>query len=113
MNYAESNEASSTSLTSFQQKVRLNLTNIPAGDYLVSWNAQFSGDRKSTVFEIQIQEDDATQTDLAQWVPFANNDGSVPKQSGFFQRTLTAGNHTFYLEYRSTSSSDTASIQNA
>ena len=111
--YAESNEASSTSSISFQQKVRLNLTNIPAGDYLVSWNAQFSGDKKSTVFEIHIQEDDTTQTDLAQWVPFANNDGGAPKQSGSFQRTLTAGNHTFDLEYRSTNSGETASIQNA
>ncbi len=111
--YVESNAESSTSSTTFQQKVRLNLTNIPSGDYLVSWNAQFRGDKKSTTFEIQILEDSSTQIDLAQWVPFANNDGGYPKQSGFVQRTLTAGNHTFDLDYRTTTSGDTAAIKNA
>ena len=103
---------STTTLVTFQNKVTVTLTSIPAGDYLITWDAQFGGEDTGTEFQIELFQ--TTQIDLSQIVPPKKSSaGHYPKVAGHSVVTLTAATHTFEIRFRTLVVGKEARIKNA
>ena len=103
---------STTTSTSFQQKLRLTTT-LRSGNYRIGWSYDWQITSSSCNFKAQIQVDDtttlSTHTEEAQ-------DPSTDQRhqaSGFAYQTLTEGIHNIDLDYCTSSPSGSARIQNA
>lgn len=96
-NYVESESVSSTGSQTFQQKLRLTTSTLPAGDYHVSVNALLKTNANKTG-AVQVDLDDGT-------ILMTNNvSNSSYGQKGMITKkvTLTSGVHTIDVDYRAT-----------
>jgi len=110
--YAESDSVSSTTQTAWQDKVTLTFTSV-ADAYLVIASAELRGSSSSYDVEAQLTIDGTTYAGL----------GTRPDETAielyshhfatFKAMNLTAVSHTFKIQYRSSSSFGTCSIQHA
>jgi hypothetical protein len=116
--YVDVSSDTSTNTTSnvFQTKVTLTTPSVPAGVYRVACNFGYwqSSTTTTNYFQAQLLEDATTSV----WGLYANNNSSSVispgySASGFAYRTLTAGVHTYNLQYRRQGGNHTCNIVNA
>lgn len=110
-NYAEDNTVSSTTSTTYVQKLRLSLISIPAGTYFILWSFEWRYDGSNDDFFAQVEIDDTTQIMEMEVEPVYT--GNWHPASGHRVIDLTAGNHTIDIDYRTTDSGKTAYIDRA
>jgi len=111
--YAESEGQSSTSSTSYQQKLRMTTATIPSGTYRISWSFEWSCSSDRTPASGFIVELDGT-TALSEvaMAPQKNyGDGCFYTSSGFKHTSLTAVSHTIDINFKG--GVGTAYIRNA
>lgn len=111
--YAESLGESQSNSTTFQTKVTLNTGTIPSGTYRIGWSYNWSLNGTADDFEAQVLEDGATQIMQHLQEP---QDAGVDQQhetGGFINRTLTAGSHSYVLQYRTDDAAVAAFIRTA
>ncbi len=106
--WKKSTAESSTTSTTWQQKVSLNMDVTVSGTYRMGYTANIwnSGASKTTSWRVQI--DDATPNVDVVDVK-GTNENSV---GGFHYQTLLSGSHTLDMDYK-TSSGGTATISKA
>jgi hypothetical protein len=100
--WASSDGVSSTTSTSWQQKVLLNLNSIDAGDYLILWNCQISCSDTGVKLQLRIRINDSTtiadpQDELTGRFKYSN--GINLSQCGFDVVTFGVGSHIVDLDY--------------
>lgn len=111
--FAESLGQDENPTTTFVQKVRLTTPAVLAGDYRISWSYTWGLSSISNDFEAKIEQDDAIILYTHRQEP---KDAATTQQQpggGFAQVTLTAGIHTFDLDYRAVTGGTTSRIAQA
>lgn len=97
---AASEGESSTSSTSYVQKVRLTTPSVPAGRYRVGWHYEWNYASSANDALAQVQVDDTTVImEMSQEPPDAGTD-QWNNKAGFGYVDLTAGSHFVDLDYR-------------
>jgi len=110
-NYNESTDESSSSNDTWIQKVRLTLSSLPLGDYLVLFALVARVSTTNVVVGMRIEEDDTTELCSATVRPGAT-DADQPCMQ-FARLSSYSGSHTLDLEFNRTSSSGTAYVRQA
>ena len=110
--YAVAEETSTTTTTSteYQQKVQLNLIDVLAGNYKISWSYECLGSNQGQ-FMARVQVDD-TDTIFSVDEDLRPSTGWRPS-SGFGTVTLDAGNHTIDLDYCTSQTRGVSQIRRA
>jgi hypothetical protein len=93
--YNDSEGESTTSSTSWQNKVILTFTPVKAGDYIIEWYAEIYPDISGENADIRVIDPDTNEIGFQS--EFENSYQAV---SGFIKQTLTATSKTFTLQYR-------------
>lgn len=91
-------ESTTTDNINWQQKLRLSYTALKAGNYLVSFVAEFANSGANKGTEIRIEQDDAVELNFALTAPISANAYSVI--SGFKRVTLDDNPHTFDIDFK-------------
>ena len=100
--FAQDLAQSTNATTSFVQKLRLTTPAVTAGDYRIGWSFTWGNGSASSSTIVKIEEDDTTSLWQMQTEPKdAGTDQQIPGD-GFAQRTLTAGIHTFDMDFTTT-----------
>jgi hypothetical protein len=99
-----------TTLATYQLSVRLTTPNVPAGKYRVGWSYEWGLSTTSNNFNGRILQDGATVLWDHVQEPQDNAAAQQHPAGGFQYVTLTAGVHTFDIEYRSQTAGVTARI---
>lgn len=94
-------------------KVRLTTPSVPAGDYRIGWSYTWNLDSTANDFIAIIEEDDTTIIYTHRQEPQDAGSDQENAGGGFGNRTLTAGVHTFDLEFQPSVGGDTARIAQA
>lgn len=111
---------STTTSTTFQQKMRLSVSTIPAGRYRLEVSYMWNHDSIANDFEARVQQDDTTDLYFHKEEP-TDSLGSFGA-TGTNQRVATsktilldlaAGDYDFDLDYRTDSGGDESSIWDA
>lgn len=105
--------ASTTTSTTFQQKLRLSVTGIPAGRYRVGFKFSWAYSATAGAFGARVQVDDTTGLFSMYSEPPRPNVNDEHSVGAFSFVTLTAGDHDIDLDYRVERAGDTARIENA
>jgi len=111
--HAESDGESSTTSTSFQNKLNLTTDTLPVGKYRIGWNYEWNLNSLSDDFEARVQVNNTT--DIMEHVQEPKDSGSDQwsNKGGFGVYDLTSeGVLSIDLDYRSPSA-DTAKIRRA
>jgi len=108
--HGDSEPESTTTNTNYTQKLRLNTSVVPAGDYLVMWYYEWQYKHGGFYFKSQIQIDDTT--DLMEQHEQPSSVNSWHPISGFKREALTEGSHYIDLDYCSSKSGKEAKIRN-
>jgi hypothetical protein len=108
----ESTGLSTTTSTTYQQKLRLTTGAIEAGTYRIGWMYDWGMTSNSYNFDAQVQVDTTTLMNHVE-EPQDASTAQRHQVSGFAYVTLTAATHNVDLDYRSSNASGTARIQNA
>jgi hypothetical protein len=97
VNEDKSGGESSTTLTSWQQKLRLTTPALPAGKYVVEWYAEIkhSNTTQSEYIEARIESEDTTELGYCAWAFPAWDDFG-----GFAVADLGAGVQNLDIDYR-------------
>lgn len=99
---AASDATSSTNSTTYQQKLRLSVTSIPAGTYRISWSFLWAYTSAFTNFDARVQVDDTTTIWRMLQEPKDTSNTQRHPASGFAYVTFgSSGNHDIDLDYRS------------
>jgi hypothetical protein len=99
--YNSSDVLSTTTSIIYQQKVRLSVTGIPAGNYRVGYCfTRYRTGNAAKDFEARVQVDDATTIWYTRVCPGATSSSIRCASGGFVRVTLTEGNHDIDLDYR-------------
>jgi hypothetical protein len=87
----------STTSTDWQQKLRLTLTDIPEGTYIVQWYCELrhSNNTASERAEMKVEVNDTTEIGYSVW-PYNLFEDS----GGVTIQDISAGSHTIDLDYR-------------
>jgi len=109
LDYANDDTVSQTTSTSWQQKLRLSVTGLPAGTYRIAfyYNWQYSVAFRD--FQGRVQLDDTTNLFLHQQEPKDPGTDQVYVESGFIHVALN-GDHDIDIDYRASQAGDTAYI---
>lgn len=108
--YAESLGSSSTSSTTFQNKITLSTPVLPAGKYRIGWTYQFSVSAADRRAEHRVQYD---STNVWTSNPEeSRKDYYVPVAGSLVVTFSTSDSHSITLDYRCDNAASTA-IQNA
>jgi len=96
--YAESENESGSSSSSFVQKVRLSVSDLAAGVYRIGWSFEYSGgsNNKDTAYRVQIDD----TTTICEHEPRINKRDEWRSAAGFKYASLSSGNHYIDLDYR-------------
>jgi len=111
--FAQAEARTTTTSTSFQNKVTLSAIGLPAGNYRIACN--FAWDYPSTArfFLGRMFLDGATLLWNMSQAPGNTGTALFNSASGFNQIALTAGDHAFTLDYCTSNAGSAAGIQNA
>jgi len=107
--YASDETQTSTTSTTFQTKLTLSYTVPVAGTFMLFWDAHISSTSASTDFQGQILQDGTTVVNLLSGAVPAND--AEYSWGGHRRFSLTAGAHTFAVQYRKVGGSGTIGIQ--
>ena len=105
--YVESWSESTTNSLTYQQKVRLSVTIVEGGDYLLAWNFTWTHASTSKPAQFQIEQDDTTQIWFAEQIANSSTFEHRQPMGGFRKVTLAPGSYTFDLDYRRKSNPST------
>lgn len=94
-------------------KVRLTTPPVPAGDYRIGWSYTWGLSNIANDFQAIIEEDDTFIIYTHRQEPKDSATTQRNPGGGFGNRTLTAGVHTFDLEFQPITGGDEARIQQA
>lgn len=94
-NKSEGND--STTETTYQQKLRLSMTGIPLGTYVVQWYCELrhSNDVTGQYAEMRVEANDTTEIGSSTW-----DLNRVEDVSGFNIVDLSAGDHFIDIDYK-------------
>lgn len=110
--FTEDLTQSTSAITGFTQKLRLTTPAVTAGDYRIGWSFTWGNDSAANSTRVKIEEDDITSL----WEMYTEpKDGGADQKipaDGLAQRTLTAGIHTFDMDF-ATTAGGTARIEQA
>ncbi len=108
--YGASDGESSTSSTSYQQKLKLTTGSLPAGDYLIQWSAEIkSGSFYGVIVNYRVQADDSMT--LSEGI-IESPVGYSPA-AGLSRVTLTAGVHEIDIDWNTSNASYAGFIRRA
>lgn len=108
-----SENISTTTSTSWRQKLRLELSDLEAGKYRIDWYYEWAYSNGNFQFRSRVQIDD-TDTYMEQEVrPTPANADKYRNSSGFAYMDLTSGSHNIDLDYCSSKNGKTAYIRRA
>ncbi len=110
----ESNSVSAiTGTTGFQQKLRLNVTELPIGNYRLSWQYDwmYSKDRSKNDFRVRIEMDDSSSVRTVSQE--SNSANKEYNESGYVILKDFSGSHYFDLDFGTNKSRYTAKLYNA
>jgi len=110
--YNESLAAQTNGTATLAQALRVTTPSVEAGDYLASWSFTWNMDQTSRSFVARVEQDDTTQLWAMHQEPKDSSTLQEHPASGLAQVTLTAGAHTFDLDYAN-NGGGTARITNA
>lgn len=110
---AESLAQSTTTSSTFQQKVTISTGSIAAGTYRVGWSFEWGYSAGNNDFQARVQVDNTTTLLSHRTEPQDTGADQQHGVGGFGYVTLTAGTHTIDLDYASSDNSSTARIWNA
>ena len=98
---AESDGTDSTASSTFQQKLRLTTTSLPAGDYYVTWAYEIRNTTNDDSHESQVELDDTTQIFLESGA-HKNGGGLVDawRPASGHKILSLFGVHTIDIDYR-------------
>lgn len=98
--YAESEGESSTSLGSYQLKLRLTTGTVISGTYRIGWSYEFSGSTNKDECGFNVDVDSGTiiheSLDIS---PVKYSDGGYKTNSGFKYVVLSNATHTIDINY--------------
>ena len=109
LNRANSNALSTTTSSTFINKLTLTTTSLPAGDYILFWSYITNGSNNNTQVESRVRKDGAT--DLFLVTNKASTAGSQFSNSGHDVQVALSGVHTFTVDYRFAGGAGSAGIQ--
>jgi hypothetical protein len=98
--YAESESESSTTSNTYQQKLRLTTSTVPAGTYRIGWSFAHASTTDKLDCGFKIELDDTTV--LSEPIPNMKGKsagGSYYGMSGFKHTSLTNASHTIDIDY--------------
>lgn len=107
---AESDAESTTTSTTFQEKLSLTTPSLDAGTYYVGWYFEYATDVNNKELEFRVQIDDTT--DVLDINPEGRADKFV-SSAGFNPTNFTSGVHTIDIDYRRLAPNTTAKIRSA
>lgn len=107
--YGESESTSSTTSSSYQQKLRITTSSLAAGDYSVRWFFEYAVASNNKQIGYRVQIDDSTTIHEINPEPRSNN---YESSGGFKKITLSAGVHTIDIDYKALAGK-AAKIRNA
>lgn len=110
LQWTEDLTTSSTTSSSWQQKLRLTTTDLPLGDYILLYSAVIEGSLSSTFVGVQLEQDDTTVLAEAEVSP---GPSSSLVFSGHVVRSSFSGVHTFDIDWRRASGGGQAYISGA
>lgn len=105
--------SSTTSSTTFVQKVRLTTGSVAAGDYYIGWQYQWNMDSVQRDFKGQVDLDEGTLLMSHQQEAADAGADQLHYASGFAVVTLTAATHTVDIDFSVTNGGDVATIAQA
>lgn len=99
--YAEADAPSSTPLSAFVEAFKLTTSNLPAGDYLISWFYEVKNTTTNGITRTRVQLDDsAVEADLAfADVPIPVSSTSEVAVAGYKKVSLGSGVHTVDIDF--------------
>jgi hypothetical protein len=98
--YAESLTESSTTVGSYQEKLKLTTGSIPAGDYKITWSAEVKTSDKDMRYQCQLDDTIKINVgDHSDWDDGVTDDSYYIPVGGFAKVTLTSGVHTIDIDY--------------
>jgi len=100
---------SSTTSTSWQEKVSFDIDDLPAGKYRIGWHYEWQYKHGSFEFKARIQVDNSTT--IHEFFQEPENVNSWYTESGFRYVTLTEDDHTIDVDYCGTKSGKVARIR--
>ena len=109
--WATSEAQSTTTSTSWQQKLRYSLTGVPAGNYRIGYQWEWRRNATGNDFEASVQIDDTTTVASMNYESKYTNSWHLDQ--GFYIAVLTAGNHYIDIDYAGESASNTSYIRAA
>jgi len=109
--YAESEGESSTTSTSYQEKLNLTTPSLGAGTYRVGWYYEWKFSNGNFEFKNRVQVDDAITLKETETTP--RSVGDWQGAAGFDYVVLAAGTHNIDLDYCSSKKNKTARIRKA
>lgn len=110
-NDAASEASSNTTSTTFQNKLTLSVTAVPAGNYRIGWYFEWNRSATTSDFIGQVQIDDSTV--IMQMNVEISDNTTWHTEGGFYVASLTSGNHHIDLDYRSEVATATSYIRRA
>ncbi len=117
-NYAVSDEESSTTSTSWQEKLDLSINDLPEGEYRLEWSFEWSFSHSECCnanFGVHINWGAIVLSETELSVPTGGTyeDGGFYHQGGFGYVTLTEGNHKVAINFYAGIAERTAYIRRA
>jgi hypothetical protein len=106
-----SEDTSTTTSTTYQQKLRLSISDIPEGKYRIGWFYEWSMSSSNFRFFGRVQLDDSTDLSEIQIRPSESSWEHWHSTSGFKYESLSSGNHTIDIDFKSTHFRKTAGIR--
>lgn len=108
---ANDETTSSTTSTTFQTKLTLTTPSVPAGTYIIQWTYYWAYSSAANSFEGRILRDGSVVEALHRQEPQDTSLTQAHAHTKFDVMVLTAGVHTFDLQYRNSGGGNTAQIQ--
>lgn len=99
--HAESNLESSTTSTSYQNKLTFTFSVNYSGDYIIFFTSEITKSNSGTDAKFKVRQAGTSITEIIRVnCPITYNNGGWILLSGFKKLTLTKGyNYTFYIDY--------------
>ncbi len=107
--YVASEGESSTTSSTFQQKLRMTTGSLPSGDYRLGYQWMQNYDRsKSADNEVRVEQDDTTQlVGPVQVIAKIDDEEQGYYLMGGFKKVTLSGVHTFDIDFRETNNETT------
>ena len=103
---------SSTTDTNYQNKVTLEETDLPIGDYRVSWSYRWYVNNTSHAFKARLRVNESSN--VMEHIQKINDTGERGRSSGFaFQLNITSGSIKLELDWCTSNAAATATIGGA